>query len=449
MAKSKNLGLAKLRSTSVNTYSNDGKIERAVALPPSPTSTCTIGPSSPQETDADPMDQWSVQSYTPTEPKPPGECDSRPLQPTQDLEFPPTVEGTTMPAEVLAIAQLQASMKEALQGLANVMDHVGRQSVLMTQLTAQIKERGELSTLHGELQQQIASQREELYNLKTGLESRIKQTAEDTIKTELKAIVNESIANIVEERVRRELSIQVPVSLRQSSADHERQIHEVQTELFNSEARRYNASLKSASLDAPLRPLLRPVPTPEQSPYPVLVTSATDSSVPASSLPFADHLRLPLALPMRRTPSTRSTSTAPSAISRSQSVQMTAGTPSASALFPKDLKSLFALDSGSARTLLKEYGLRSSAPSPVTEGHTSLRPSHIPESPATRKPPSPVEEGSESEDDVKTHMEDMNAFMSHIGVPFKMVPPPRTKETNAERRKKLAPLIISNWTGPR
>lgn len=235
------------------------------------------------------------------------------------------------------------------------------------------------------------------------------------------------------------------------------------------EARRYNASLRSASSDAPLRPLLRPVPTPEQSPYPILVTSATDSSASARSLPFSEHLRLPVRPPMRRSLSTRSTSsTVPSVISRSQSLQMTAATPSVSALFPKDLRSLFSLDPGSTRTLLKEYGLPSCTPSPATEEPMyQFKPPSMPHSPAAHKPPSPVEEESESEEDMKSHMTDMNTFMSHIGVrfdytfslmirltvshqvPFKMIPPPRSKETNAEKRKKLAPLIISNWTGSR
>jgi hypothetical protein len=129
---------------------------------------------------------------------------------------------------------------------------------------------------------------------------------------------------------------------------------------------------------------------------------------------------------------------------------MVAATPSASALFPKDLKSLFALDPGSTRTLLKEYGLQSTAPSPVAEETMyKFKSPSLPHSPTSHKAPCPVDEEAESDEEMQSHVEDMNTFMSHIGVPFKMVPPPRTKETNAERRKKLAPLIISNWTGPR
>jgi hypothetical protein len=62
-----------------------------------------------------------------------------------------------------------------------------------------------LETLQNELECQIAKQREELDSLKAGLENSIKQAAEDTIRTELKAIVDESIGNVIENKVREEV----------------------------------------------------------------------------------------------------------------------------------------------------------------------------------------------------------------------------------------------------
>lgn len=57
-----------------------------------------------------------------------------------------------------------------------------------------------------------------------------------------------------------------------------------------SEARRYNASLQSPSLTAPLRPLLRPLPTPEQSPMPMLRTASGGSAI-NSPMPFTSYSR--------------------------------------------------------------------------------------------------------------------------------------------------------------
>ena len=97
----------------------------------------------------------------------------------------------------------------------------------------------------------MTKQKEELDSLKMGLENRIKQAAEDTIRTELKVMVNESIGNVIGNKVREEvrlsaifsqctlliakqLSKQIPDNMRQQGLGHERQIHEVQTELHNS-----------------------------------------------------------------------------------------------------------------------------------------------------------------------------------------------------------------------
>lgn len=145
MAKLKNLGLAKLQTLA--TTNGQGKTEKlAIVLPPSPTSTCTVGPSSPRDQDEeeDQADAWSAHSHTPTvESRSSGPGPA--VAPNADLKPQLDPKGSMVTDNVLAIAQLQASMKEAMQGLANVMDHVGRQSVLMSQLAAQIKERNEVS----------------------------------------------------------------------------------------------------------------------------------------------------------------------------------------------------------------------------------------------------------------------------------------------------------------
>ncbi|KAJ2914398.1 hypothetical protein MD484_g6012, partial [Candolleomyces efflorescens] len=364
------------------------------------------------------------------------------LQPEMKLEITAKAAGSP---DILAIAQLQASMKDALQGLARAFNQIEIQTERMNQLTLEIKAREQLEALKNELAAQIKHQKEELDALKESLETRIKEVVTNHIKSQLYDMIKESLATVIEEKVREELSRQIPDHLKQTGQDHQRQILQTKTNLHNSEARRYNASLESASLTAPLRPLLRPVPTPEQSPYPILVTSATGSG-PNSAIPFSSFPHAPAPTPVRRT-----RSNIPSAISRSQSLQPIPSTPAASALFPRDLKSLFSLGPDATRALLREYGLQSTMSSPVVEDIKLkvFKPASEPHSPVQviqAKAPrslSPIPGEAESDEDVKAHVEDMNTFMTHIGVPFLMVPPPKAKETNADRRRKLAPLVIN------
>lgn len=155
------------------------------------------------------------------------------------------------------------------------------------------------------------------------------------------------------------------------------------------EARRYNACLRQSSSTAQIRPLLRPLPTPEQSPT-IIVTEDSALNSPVSAF---HSIRAPAPTPIRRSTShsfkgTPNLDTVP---------------PTPSPLFPRDLKTLFKLGAEDARTLLRQYGLVSSAASPITP-----------------KPRGHENEGtSGSSDDAiddACHVEVMNTFMAHIGV---------------------------------
>lgn len=90
-----------------------------------------------------------------------------------------------------------------------------------------------------------------------------------------------------------------------------------------------------------------------------------------------------------------------------QSIQVTPPTPSP--LFPRDLKSLFALGPDATRRLLRDYGIDSKdEQSPATDEprpKAALR-SSIPESLT----------GSPLELDDEHHEQDIHRFMFHIGV---------------------------------
>ena len=161
-----------------------------------------------------------------------------------------------------------------------------------------------------------------------------------------------------------------------------------------SEARRYNA-LQTVP-NAPLRPLLRPLPTPEQSP---IIHISRSSSMGNSTLatPATAFPRGPAPTPIRRSRS---------GVGGLQVAETVPPTPSQH--FPKDLSALFALSQGAARRLLRDYGLSSATASPISE---NPKPRGLPS--VDEEPLSDSEKGNE---DTEAHAQDMNVFMKHIGV---------------------------------
>lgn len=340
-------------------------------------------------------------------------------------------------------------------------------------------------------------------------------------------MIQDSVSTVIEERVRHELSIQISENLRPEVIGHRRHILEVKTDLHNTEARRYNASLQSPSLTAPLRPLLRPLPTPEQSPMPMLRTASGGSAI-NSPMPFTSYSKPPASAITRSVSAGGSTKSSPgllktpaSALIRTVSsggstinspalpkappvsisgnlptdainspalpkappivirtsspggtmsdtptpfssipkapvatpVRTTFRTytapPTPSALFPRDLKSLFALGPDAARALLRDYGLDSPMLSPIKEEAKPKTP--LKNKTSGSSVTSPRSATEDSDDEATSHAQDMNKFMAHIGVPFLMVPAPKSQLQNGtsseeRRRRMLTPLIIN--TGP-
>lgn len=86
--------------------------------------------------------------------------------------------------------------------------------------------------------------------------------------------------------------------------------------------------------------------------------------------------------------------------------------PTVSALFPPDLRTLFALGPEQTRQLLRDYGLVSESPTPLIE--TPPKDKGLPaideEVSSTRAKNEHLGENEE------THLADMNRFMAHIGV---------------------------------
>lgn len=145
-------------------------------------------------------------------------------------------------------------------------------------------------------------------------------------------------------------------------------------------------------LNAPLRPLLRPLPTPEQSP--VVISISRSSSMGYSTLPTPATAfpQGPAPTPIRR-----------SASNPYRSLTAETVPPSPSPFFPRDMTTLFALNPEETKRLLREYGLTSAVASPAAEHPTRARGLSI------------VNEDA-AEEDPDVHARDLNKFMAHIGV---------------------------------
>jgi len=160
--------------------------------------------------------------------------------------------------------------------------------------------------------------------------------------------------------------------------------------------------------NARLRPLLRPLPTPEQSPV-ILIShfdSVTNSTLatPTSAFPNNFNYKVPAPTPIKRVTSSSL---------RSALISDTVP-PTPSSLFPRDLSALFALSQEDTRKLLREYGLDSAVSSPVRPRPRGL--SIVNEEDTVSSEEMGGGEEEEEEEDSDAHAQDMNKFMAHIGV---------------------------------
>lgn len=167
------------------------------------------------------------------------------------------------------------------------------------------------------------------------------------------------------------------------------------------EARHHNSLQTVLGPNARLRPLLRPLPTPEQSPI-ILISRSSSLGNSTLATPITALPQVPAPTPIKRvTSSSLRSALLPETVPPTPSVH-----------FPRDLSALFALSQDETRRLLREYGLDSATSSPAKE---TMRPrglSIVTEESANAGHDDKFdpEEGSEA------HAKDMNKLMSHFGV---------------------------------
>ncbi|KAF5386103.1 hypothetical protein D9615_002309 [Tricholomella constricta] len=328
------------------------------------------------------------------------------------------------PADVVAIAELFATLKQTVSTLHSTFDRLGTQAEKMAQLAPAMK----IKDFSAKLENQIASHTRSMQGVRYLLEDAIKNSLVDHLKSQLYDAIRESVAREVQQRVQQELKIQIPKELRVQVQVHQRYVIEVlQTSLHNSDARRHNASLRSPCMTTePLRPLLRPLPSALQSPAYALKRPFTANSSAVAS-PMTAFPEVPAPTPLLLS--------APALMIPAGSNQVfELIPPTPSPLFPRDLRALFALGPDAAKRLLQDYGLdstASAAPSPKTEkpgAKAALKTGlNTPED-------SPMREIASA-----SREEHINKFMAHIGVPFLMIPTPKPKNSVG---KSISPSLV-------
>ncbi|KAG6831779.1 hypothetical protein H0H92_007931 [Tricholoma furcatifolium] len=284
-------------------------------------------------------------------------------------------QGATMvdsSTDILAVADLFASLKRTLSTLNAAYDSLGTHTDKLAHLAP-------VMDVDQRLQEQISQQEKRMKDVQSLLDGTIQEDLIESLKAQIYDAISDSIAK------------------------------EIGTQNLESEARRHNGSLRSSSMEnEPLRPLLRPLPSALQSPAYTLSRpfTASNSTIASPMTPIPDA---PVPTPM--------VTTVPAVVFSGGSKQFfELVPPTPSPLFPRDMKSLFALGPDAAKRLLNEYGLgtASATPSPSLEHAVKLVTDtglHTPEV-------SPIVSSTSRE-------EDINRFMAHIGVPLRMVPVPK------------------------
>ncbi|KAJ8508883.1 hypothetical protein ONZ45_g8892 [Pleurotus djamor] len=383
-----------------------GSTEEASPQPtPRPDPTPNSEPTSEQDAETNTEEELDTQS------------DPSPADSVTELDSPPSSTSTlaSPPSPSLdAIMKCITGMRQLAQTMDSTFEAFTKQTEQVANLAPAAEAAHRLKNLQRTFAEQSASRKKRI----TDMQQRFKDVVPQLVE-EYEAKVDGIIQDIVSEEI--ELEEQLPVQLRSGVELHERQLLEVESKLHNSEARRFNASLATQeNLMVPLRPLLVPLPTPEQSPAYIRSPMFTPiTAAPGAPLP---------------TPATAFPPSGP----RSALVR--------SSLFPRDLNTLLGYSAQDARRLLADYGLieQDELNTPTSASGTgSLQTPNTPTN-ARNKPKNAANAETTAEDgNREAHI---SRFMAHIGVPVKMIPNPSIKPGAKPGRPTLR-VIITSPTG--
>ncbi|KAF8583814.1 hypothetical protein K439DRAFT_1347694 [Ramaria rubella] len=169
-----------------------------------------------------------------------------------------SVATTTPGPDLSDVEELLTTMKQTLGTLGATFDTLGEQTARIATLGPAMDAAHQVHRLRKQLQSQDRRHEERIGEIKVLLRDVLKDQIIAHLSTHVHEMIREGVARIVRERVANELLAQIPTHLKEQVYEHKRQIQHVKQSLFNSEARRANALLRSNHLSEPLHPLLRP-----------------------------------------------------------------------------------------------------------------------------------------------------------------------------------------------
>ncbi|KZV91691.1 hypothetical protein EXIGLDRAFT_719085 [Exidia glandulosa HHB12029] len=149
-------------------------------------------------------------------------------------------------------------MRETLAVLGATFDHLGEQTARVAKMGPAMDTAHQINALRKQLQRQEARQEARMREVEILLKDVLKTQIAEHLSGAVRAMVKEGIARRVEERVAEELTKKVPEKLKEQIEEHKKQLEDVRMALYNSEARRANALLRSNHLQEPLHALLTP-----------------------------------------------------------------------------------------------------------------------------------------------------------------------------------------------
>ncbi|KAF9447193.1 hypothetical protein P691DRAFT_760992 [Macrolepiota fuliginosa MF-IS2] len=129
-----------------------------------------------------------------------------------DLNMGPRAEDIASP-DLLAVANLFASMKETLNRMTKAFDTIGEQSQRLSSLPGEVRRVEDLRAAKAELEEQITRQRMAMQKLHKELEGEVRIALENNLRERLTSMIQESVAKEVKDRVHQELALQIPHTL--------------------------------------------------------------------------------------------------------------------------------------------------------------------------------------------------------------------------------------------
>jgi len=165
---------------------------------------------------------------------------------------------TTPGPDLTEVNELLSTMKQTLGALGATFDTLGEQTARIASLGPAMDAAHQVHRLRKQLMSQDRRHEDRLTEIKVLLVDVLKDQIIAHLSSHVHEMIREGIMRIIRERVANELAGQIPQQLKDEVEEHKRQIAHVKLSLFNSEARRANALLRSNHLTEPLHPLVRP-----------------------------------------------------------------------------------------------------------------------------------------------------------------------------------------------